>query len=141
MPYHLLSRSNAIDLFTGSVVAQQAHYLAVIVVLPLLLSRWSPGCHGPGRLAVRLIFYGGLGILAGRRLRRLLRSASSAMPGRSYSLLAAIHAWIEIPILIVALATTLPDRQQQSAPVNEAPLATSETQHGVTQLEARPSRR
>ena len=123
VPYHLLSSANAIDLFTGSVVAQQAHYAAVIVVLPLLLSRWSPGARGLVAWPRGLVFYGLAALAAALAFSGF---AVSFVGARAlYSLLAAVHAWIEIPILITAL--TAPQPVNKSPAANEALLATSES--------------
>ncbi|HEY5009342.1 MAG TPA: hypothetical protein VII42_15185, partial [Caulobacteraceae bacterium] len=123
VPYHLLSSAHAIDLFTGSVVAQQAHYAAVIVVLPLLLSCWSPGAKGLVPWPRGLVFYGVAAVLA---VVAFGGFAVSFVGARAlYSLLAAVHAWIEIPILIIALTTLQTGNSSPTA--NEAPLATSET--------------
>jgi len=123
VPYRLLSNAHAVDLFTGSVVAQQAHYAAVIVVLPLLLSRWSPGARGLVPWPRGLVFYGAVAALAGLTFSRF---AVDFVGARAlYSLLAAIHAWIEIPILIIAL--TRPQPVSTSPAANEAPLVISES--------------
>ncbi|HEY3815350.1 MAG TPA: hypothetical protein VGL66_19185 [Caulobacteraceae bacterium] len=122
VPYHLLSSASAIDLFTGSVVAQQAHYAAVIVVLPLLLSRWSPGAKGLVPWPRGLVFYAVAALLA---VVAFSGFAISFVGARAlYSLLAAIHAWIEIPILITALTAAQP--VNRSPAPNEALLAASE---------------
>lgn len=123
VPYRLLSNAHAIDLFTGSVVAQQAHYAAVIVALPLLLSRWSPGAKGLVAWPRGLVFYSVIAALAGLAFSRF--EVDFVGSRALYSLLAAVHAWIEIPILIFAL--TSPQPVSTSPAANEAPLVISES--------------
>jgi len=123
VPQGLLSSAHAVDLFTASVVAQQAHYAAVIVVLPWLLSRWSPGARGLAPWPRGTVFYAAVAALAALALSRFAVDFAGARG--VYSLAAAVHAWIEIPILILALTSPQPATRNPAA--NEAALAPSET--------------
>lgn len=86
----------AIDLFAASVVAQAAHYVAVIGVLPRLLPGASQGLlpwPRPALFAAAIVAGSAVGILgflddfAGTR--------------GLYGILASIHAWIELPLLVL----------------------------------------
>jgi len=123
VPHGLLSSAHAIDLFTGSVVAQQAHYVAVIVVLPWLLSRWSPGARGLVPWPRGTVFYAGVAGLGALAFSRFAVDFAGARG--VYSLAAAVHAWIEIPILILALTSPQPVTSRPTT--NDAVLAQSET--------------
>jgi hypothetical protein len=46
VPAALESSNRAVDLFTASVVAQGGHYISVIAVLPMLLTRLDPRAKG-----------------------------------------------------------------------------------------------
>ena len=123
VPHSLLAGGNAVDLFTASVVAQQAHYAAVIVVLPWLLSRWSPGAKSLFPWPRAPLFYAlvaGLGALA------FTRFAADFMGARAiYGIAASLHAWIEVPILVIALGSV--QRASTSPTAKEAPLVTSDS--------------
>jgi hypothetical protein len=123
VPQGLISSVHAIDLFTASVVAQQAHYAAVILVLPCLLSRWSPGAQGLIPWPRGLIFFSVAAALAVCAFGGFALNFAGARA--LYSLAAAVHAWIEIPILGIALTTSQPGSRRPTA--NEAPLVASES--------------
>ncbi len=122
VPGGLLRSAHAIDLFAASTVAQLAHYGAVIVVLPWLLSRWAPGSMGLVRWPRGLVFYGAI---AGLALFAFSGFAADFAGARAiYSLLAAFHAWVEIPMLIVALTAPQPINSPRT---NDAPLVASDS--------------
>ncbi|HZC17992.1 MAG TPA: hypothetical protein VE309_14640, partial [Caulobacteraceae bacterium] len=123
VPGRLIASAHAIDLFTASVVAQQAHYTAVIVVLPLLLRRWSPDARGLLPWPRGLLFAAPVALVA---IVALSRFAVDFTGSREiYSLFAAVHAWLEIPILITALTVVQP-LSKNPAP-NDAALVANET--------------
>ena len=124
VPPPFVATPEAVDLFTASVVAQGAHYAAVIVVLPFLLGRLDGQSRGiiswpPGKI------FAGLCIAAGAvSLVRFLAGFAEARA--LYGIVASLHAWIEIPVLIVAL-TGGAQPSIQSPTENDPALASSET--------------
>jgi len=104
VPEPLLASACAIDLFTAVVVAQCAHYAAVIVVLPALLAARDPDARGWLRWP-RGWFHAGA--LCGLALASLAAFASDFVGARAlYGLAASVHAWIEVPLIVVALTAT-----------------------------------
>ena len=94
--------SSDLTLFSAAVVAQSMHYVAVIVLLPQLLAArqvvrsativpW-PSWH-VFAIAVAVLATIGFGIYA----------VSYTDARAAYSVAAAIHSWVEIPILLLAL--------------------------------------
>ncbi len=125
VPRSVLHGPHAVDLFSASVVAQIGHYFSVIVVLPLLLAREEPGARGlapwpRGRwfwLAVSV-----LGVIA------VARFAQGFVEARAlYGILASVHAWVEIPLLILALTAFSQAKLPITPAANDAAFATSET--------------
>lgn len=123
VPPQFTDASWAVDLFSASVAAQGAHYLSVIVILPMLLQRVDPSAAGlvarpEGRLFVLLC--------AGVTALGLLEFFSNFAQARAvYGIVASIHAWIEIPVLITAL--TAYDGPLSQRPIASDPeLATSD---------------
>jgi hypothetical protein len=114
----------AFDLFAACVVAQGAHYLAVIVILPALQRRQVPGMRGlipwpgPGLFALAVIAGSAVALIG------FLDDFSGARG--LYGILASVHAWVEIPLLVLIVsgafqpATSLPT-------MNEAAFAAAET--------------
>ena len=102
VPPDLTHSIHAIDLFTASVVAQGAHYASVIVLLPLLRGRLDPDAHGLLRwpkgaaFAVLCVAAGGISLA-------VFYGGFSQARG-VYGLAASVHAWLEIPVLILALS-------------------------------------
>ena len=123
VPTPLIAGASAVDLFSASVVAQCAHYAAVIVVLPMLLAAREPGARG-------LIAWprGGAfaAIVAAISAFVLLRFAGGFVPTRAlYGIAASVHAWVEVPLVVIALTGT---RQPSASPAaKEVALASIET--------------
>jgi len=95
LPDELLGASWALHAFSACVFLQCAHYLAVIDVLPRMLQSppttrfaWIVGALALAALALFIVDF--------------------ADARRSYGVIAAVHAWVEIPLLL--LATALPRR-------------------------------
>ncbi len=114
VPRPFLDGSRAVDFFTASVIAQGAHYLAVIVILPALLQRLDPYSAGlvawpRGALFALLCI-----VVAGFGLTGFF--ADFARARAYFGLFAAVHAWIEVPVLILAL--TGADRLERQSPVS-----------------------
>lgn len=115
----------AIDLFAASVVAQGAHYLAVIVILPLMQGRsakgllpWPPAWAFAGLvvLGTMVACLGFLDDFAGTR--------------GLYGIAASVHAWVEIPLLVMILGGAF--QPKTSLPtLNEVKLAASENSNAV----------
>ena len=127
VPASLLTTSHAVDLFSASVVAQIAHYGAVIIILPLLSCRLDARARGlfpwpNGTVFAILIAVGGLVVLAGF-------FADFAEARSLYGIVAAFHAWLEIPVLILAL-TGAGQRSSYKPNSADAELATSDTSNG-----------
>ena len=92
----------AVDLFSAAVYLQCLHYAVVIHVLPRLLP--SSGAQAQVGLpwpAPRAFAVGLIGV-AGISFAAFLFAFSDARA--LYGLFALVHAWIEVPILLLALA-------------------------------------
>lgn len=124
VPPAVAASDHAVDLFTASVVAQGAHYAAVILLLPALLRRLDPAARGrvrwPAgwRFAVVCAAAGAAGLVGA--------SMSFAEARALYGIAASLHAWLEVPVLIVALAGVVQSARASPAR-NEPPLAASDT--------------
>lgn len=99
LPPEMIGERAAYAAFAGAVFAQIMHYLAVIVILPRLqpdtgatLVPWPKG----------LAFWGFCALACGALIAFYLSDYGQAKA--LYGLFAAIHSWIEVPILIAALA-------------------------------------
>ena len=101
VPRAFVDGPRAVDFFTASVIAQGAHYLAVIVILPFLLGRLDPGAAGLVAWPRGVLFALLCAAAAGLALSPFF--ADFARARAYYGLFAAIHAWIEVPVLILAL--------------------------------------
>jgi hypothetical protein len=99
LPPEMIGERAAYAAFAGAVFAQIMHYLAVIVILPRLqpmtaatLVPWPQGwafwAFCGGACAALIAFY----------------LSDYGQAKALYGLFAAIHSWIEVPILIAALA-------------------------------------
>jgi len=124
VPAALSHSAHAIDLFTASVVAQGGHYLAVILILPMLLQRLDPGSAGLvawPKVWVFALVCGAAGAVS------LAVFAEGFTHARSlYGIAASFHAWLEVPILIFAITGSA--QPVSSSPArNEPALASSET--------------
>lgn len=124
VPGALSASRHAVDFFTASVVAQVGHYLSVIVVLPVLLARLEPGARGIIPWPRGRWFFAGLAIVS---LISLMKFAVGFAEARSfYGIFASVHAWLEIPVLILAL-TGGAQRVNSNPATADAVLATSDT--------------
>jgi hypothetical protein len=101
LPPEMIGERAAYAAFAGAVFAQIMHYLAVIVVLPRIqpvaadtLVAWPKGSA----------FWGFCAVACGALIAFYLSDYGQAKA--LYGLFAAIHSWIEVPILIAALALT-----------------------------------
>lgn len=125
VPSWFADSPRAIDLFSGAVLAQGGHYLAVIVVLPLMLKRLDPKARGlapwPGDRIFALLL-----AAAGAASLGAFLTMGFAQARLVYGLAAAFHAWVEIPLLILALTGGV--QPWSSSPASsDAPLAKNET--------------
>jgi hypothetical protein len=130
VPIPLQGGGSAIDLFSASVVAQCAHYAAVIVVLPALLAANDPKAVGlvawpRGRALFAIVVF--LSSIA------LYRFATGFVSARAlYGIAASLHAWIEVPLVIIAM--TQRSQANSASPISvEAPLAIPETTSARTE--------
>ncbi len=102
VPPFLVGSDHSIDIFTASVVAQGAHYFAVIVLLPGLLSKVEPEAKGVIPWPAARWFWMSVALLT--TVGVMSFSQGFAETRSLYGIIASIHAWIEIPILILALS-------------------------------------
>lgn len=124
VPPGLIASRHAIDLFTASVVAQGGHYLAVILVLPVLLGRLDPRARGVLAWPAGDAF---AGLCAGAAILSLAVFLHGFGAARGfYGIAASLHAWLEIPVLILAL-TGAAQPASQSPSSSDPVLAISET--------------
>jgi hypothetical protein len=124
VPPQFVATPQAVDLFTASVVAQGAHYSAVIILLPLLLARLDPQARGLVAWPPGMIF---AFLCAGAAALGLARFLGGFAEARAlYGIVASVHAWLEIPVLILAL-TGAAQPSSQSPKRNDAEFAISET--------------
>lgn len=95
--------SSDLNLFSAAVVAQSMHYVAVIVLLPQLLAA-KQGASPRASLVPWpswRVFAGGVTVLAAIAFGIYAVSYTDARA--AYGVAAAIHAWVELPILLLAL--------------------------------------
>jgi hypothetical protein len=124
VPIALKGAGSAIDLFSASVVAQCAHYAAVIVVLPAMLAAHDPASKGIVAWPRGSIFAVILIVLSSIALSRFAAGFVSARA--LYGIAASLHAWIEIPLVIIAI--TRKSQASSAIPASvEARLAIPET--------------
>jgi hypothetical protein len=124
VPVPLQSAASAVDLFSASVVAQCAHYAAVILVLPALLAAGDPDARGLVAWPRGRLFVTSLAVLSSLALYRF---AGGFVSARSlYGIAASLHAWVEIPLVVIAVTRTR--HANRAIPISvEAPLANAES--------------
>jgi hypothetical protein len=94
--------SDALPLFSAAVTAQAMHYLAVIAVLPRLLTRYAKKGRQPlFPWPSWRRFYVAVGALA--IFVFVFHAADYTNARALYGVAAAIHSWVELPIFLVAL--------------------------------------
>jgi len=103
VPTPLLEQESAIDLFTGAVVAQCAHYAAVIVVLPLLLARHDCVARGLVAWPRGWLLAAIVACISGLLLYRFGQDFVTTRA--IYGIAASVHAWIEVPLVVIALTS------------------------------------
>jgi hypothetical protein len=124
VPPPLQDSGAAIDLFAASVVAQCAHYAAVIFVLPAMLAANDPEAVGLVAWPRGRIFWAILIFLSSIVVWRFSIGFVSARA--LYGIAASLHAWVEIPLIIIAI--TRNSQGNNTNPVSaEARLAMPET--------------
>lgn len=124
VPRPLLAYDGAIDLFSAAVVAQCAHYAAVILVLPAILAIWQPGARGLAPWPRGLLF---AALLVLASLAVFVPFLADFTGARAlYGIAASVHAWIELPLIVIAL-TGAGQARRTSPTAAEAPLTSSET--------------
>jgi hypothetical protein len=94
VPASLISSEWALHAFTAAVFAQIMHYAAVILLLPRLASE-TPTRWPPRQLAA--------GIAGAAAVLALVFFVDYGLARQLYGLAALVHAWLEIPVLLVAL--------------------------------------
>ena len=106
VPEPVLATSWATPLFTAVTYLQLMHYGAVLLVLPRLLAPTEGGMDRPRlpwpRARVLGLVILGVGLVAAVSFVQDFRGTRTA-----YGLIAAVHAWIEIPLLLLALSPLL----------------------------------
>ena len=107
LPVEVHREDWAIQVFSAMVFAQCMHYATVIGVLP----RIEPGGPGSGSVVglstiPSRLWWGGVVLLS---LIGFLGYTTDFRVARSwYAIIAAVHAWVEVPVLLLAL---IPQRQ------------------------------
>ncbi|MBI5264340.1 MAG: hypothetical protein HY852_21285 [Bradyrhizobium sp.] len=125
VPSPLLHRAEAIDLFSASVVAQCAHYAAVIIVLPTMLAARDPEAQGIVPWPKGVIF---AALLAAASAFAAYRFSLGFVSARAlYAIAASVHAWIEVPLIVIALSRGTDQPSSSSPTLAEAALASAET--------------
>ncbi len=100
LPVALLSPAVALHLFCACVFLQCAHYVTVLGVMPRLLPVGARGrLRWPGPRVWPLV-------LGATVLALVPFAIEFADARRGYGVVAAVHAWIELPILLLALTGT-----------------------------------
>lgn len=91
-----------LNLFSAAVVAQSMHYVAVIVLLPQLLrAKQGPAAQTIVPWPTWPVFAAGVAAIAAVAFGVYAVSYTDARA--AYGVAAAIHAWIELPILLLAI--------------------------------------
>jgi hypothetical protein len=129
-PVPLLRYARDVDLFSASVVAQCAHYAAVIVVLPLVLQRHDPRAEGLVPWPRGIIFATIVALAAAVALSRFAADFGSARA--LYGIAASVHAWIEIPLIVVALTARYGSNASARPTAQDAPLVASDSHNART---------
>lgn len=109
VPPGLTDSGGAIDLFAAVVYLQVLHYAVVIHVLPRLGASEpsseagppTPSIRATGAWPARSVFAALLGVVAAVSLVGFALSFQEAR--KVYGIFAAFHAWLEVPILLLAL--------------------------------------
>jgi hypothetical protein len=94
VPHEFIDSDWALHAFSAAVFAQLAHYAAVILLLPRLA---AGSASRPFRLSVPAAIAAAGAVLA------LVFVLDYDLARRLYPLAALVHAWIEIPVLLLAL--------------------------------------
>lgn len=102
VPPGLVNTASAVDLFAAVVYLQVLHYAVVIHILPRLGATEATGnASSPSGWPSRPVFTAFLGVVAAASLVAFALSFQDAR--RVYGVFAAFHAWLEVPILLLAL--------------------------------------
>lgn len=112
LPPEAIGTDWAINAFGAAVFAQCMHYLAVIVVLPRVAAARSLTGETIVPWPRGLVLLGTIAGLCGVLLLYFMVDYANARA--VYSTFAAIHAWIEVPVLILALGGGVGLARQQS---------------------------
>ncbi|MDA0933714.1 MAG: hypothetical protein O3C51_09680 [Planctomycetota bacterium] len=105
--------SIALDLFSAAAYLQCMHYAVVLCVLPGL----APEPRSGARVAPTLLDEVGKGpaVLALGAVATVGFALAFGSTRASYGVVAAVHAWVEVPVLIAALAAVPPSREAMPA--------------------------
>lgn len=102
LPATLVGSTHALHLFSACVFLQCAHYVVVLLVLPRLL---DPHASGRLRWPKRRAW---IVLLVLTTLAVFVFALDFGAARRGYGVLAAVHAWVELPILLLALTGLTP---------------------------------
>lgn len=106
LPPEWWSGETALDLFAGAVFAQMMHYTAVILVLPRLAHVAEGGPPAPALPWPRgVTFWAGLSLTCLGLMA--LYAVDYELARGLYGVSAAIHAWLEVPLLALAAGGAL----------------------------------
>ncbi|MEQ1867432.1 MAG: hypothetical protein ABL996_22570 [Micropepsaceae bacterium] len=95
--------SSDLTLFSAAVVAQSMHYVAVIVLLPQLLAAKQGAAHATTIVPWPSWPVFGAGVAGVAALAFGIYAVSYTDARAAYAVAAAIHSWVEVPILLLAL--------------------------------------
>ncbi|MCP5065448.1 MAG: hypothetical protein GY946_02690 [bacterium] len=102
VPRAWIAGTTAFDMFTAAVYLQCLHYAVVIGVLPRLARRSDEGVRVtvPWPTGRRFVWL----LIAASGVSLLLFAQSFSEARALYGIFAAVHAWVEVPVLLTALA-------------------------------------
>lgn len=112
VPPALAARDWAVDAFCAAVFAQCLHYATVLHVLPRLLP--AEARRGCLRWPSPPVFLAGLTVAALVLFALFVRDFARAR--RLYGLAALVHAWIEVPVLLVMLGGSAERGAEEAEP-------------------------
>jgi hypothetical protein len=101
-----------LNLFSAAVVAQAMHYVAVIVMMPMLLRAKQGGVRASTVVPWPSWRMFALGVAIVAAIAFCIYAVSYTDARAGYAVAAAIHAWIELPVLLLALGQGFRERSE-----------------------------
>ena len=111
IPEQLDNHPRVVDFFAAAVFAQCMHYLAVIWLLPRIMrrDRAQKESAAPAR---RLAVTFALAVAAASIILIAAYAVDYGLARKLYALIALVHAWLEIPVLVMALDMDRPGHEK-----------------------------